>query len=201
MINDIATIHVVDYGEDIFNENKIYPACLPSSSTARQSSERAYRIHSGWSTPPSLSFIQKYVPFYTQYYKDFLKQWHYNMELTECRDPTQNDLFNVPIQFPSDTYYPPGLVCAKEHQRQFCPTSGESGSPLMNEKSGRFEVDGILSFIKGCRMFVFNEVEPSSEQFSSWNSLDQRSNNPSVYTKLNCFLPWIAQQYNLGKPH
>ena len=25
----------------------------------------------------------------------------------------------------------------------------------------------------------------------------QRSNNPTVYTKLSCFLPWIAKQYGL----
>ena len=27
--------------------------------------------------------------------------------------------------------------------------------------------------------------------------MNQQSNNPTVYTKLSCFLPWIAKQYNL----
>ena len=71
------------------------------------------------------------------------------------------------------------------------------GSALMEVKQGRFVADGILSFTKGCRIFLFGEEPPSSAQFESVNSLDQRSNNPNVYTKLSCFLPWIAQQYGL----
>ena len=27
----------------------------------------------------------------------------------------------------TDTYYPPGTVCANDKFKQFCPTSGESG--------------------------------------------------------------------------
>ena len=67
----------------------------------------------------------------------------------------------------------------------------------MSENNNRFEVDGILSFIKGCRIFLFGAA-PASAQFSTFNSLEQRSDNPSVYTKLSCFLPWVAQQYNLN---
>ena len=55
------------------------------------------------------------------------------------------------LEFPSNTYYPPGLVCAKENTKLFCPTSGESGSPLMRKNSvDRIEAQGILSFIKAC---------------------------------------------------
>ena len=32
---------------------------------------------------------------------------------------------------------------------------------------------------------------------SRGSTLFQLSNNPSAYTKLSCFLPWIAQQYDL----
>ena len=31
----------------------------------------------------------------------------------------------------------------------------------------------------------------------STSFLQQESSNPSVYTKLSCFLPWIAEQYNM----
>ena len=31
----------------------------------------------------------------------------------------------------------------------------------------------------------------------STSVLQQESSNPSVYTKLSCFLPWIAEQYNM----
>ena len=51
-------------------------------------------------------------------------------------------------------------------------------------------VDGILSFTKGCSQF-----DMYSSRSTSY--LQQQSMNPSVYTKLSCFLPWIAEQYNM----
>ena len=57
------------------------------------------------------------------------------MEFAECRDPTFNEVTGVQLEYPSNTYYPPGLVCAKENTRWFCPTSGESGSPLMKKNN------------------------------------------------------------------
>ena len=30
--------------------------------------------------------------------------------------------------FTTNTFYPPGTICAKEQFNQFCPTSGESGN-------------------------------------------------------------------------
>ena len=60
-------------------------------------------------------------------------------------------VLGVELEFPSNTFYPPGLVCAKENTKWFCPTSGESGSPLMRKNdNNRFEAEGILSFIKVC---------------------------------------------------
>ena len=124
------------------------------------------------------------------------------MLFVECRDPKEEDIldgFVFPYTYPTNTYYPPGLVCAREYQRNFCPTSGESGSTLMKENSeGRFEATGILSFIKGCRIFRFADNLQNYPVFERHNILDQRSSNPSVYTKISCFLPWIADQYDLG---
>ena len=58
-------------------------------------------------------------------------------------------------------------------------TSGKSGSPLtVQDKIGRFFAMGLLSFVKG-------------------RGCDIYSNNPSAYTKLSCFLPWIAKQYEM----
>ena len=52
---------------------------------------------------------------------------------------------------PLVAYYPPGLICAKDVTRQFCPNAGDSGSPLMVKKScviksglGRPNTDLIL---------------------------------------------------------
>ena len=47
-----------------------------------------------------------------------------------CEDPIINvngDQFN----FPTDTYYPPGTICANEVYQEACFFSGDSGSPLM----------------------------------------------------------------------
>ena len=113
--------------EETFEENRLYPGCISRFIEDDESTEN-FKVHSGWSTPPSVSYLQKYAPLYLQFYEDFSKQWHYKMEDSECRDPISDEIFSdSTLLFPTDTYYPPGLVCAKEHQRQFCPTSGESG--------------------------------------------------------------------------
>ena len=54
-----------------------------------------------------------------------------------------------PLNYPTNSYYPPGTVCATEVLGEFCPTSGESGSPLMvTDGQGRMAAVGISSFIK-----------------------------------------------------
>ena len=79
----------------------------------------------------------------------------------------------------------------------------------MTENSNNFQVDGILSFIKGCVAFSFDQRPGPGSLYSAlsliYNSrlnlnysvLSQQSNNPAAYTKLICFLPWIAEQYGL----
>ena len=49
---------------------------------------------------------------------------------------------------------------------------------MVQDKIGRFFAQGLLSFVKG-------------------RGCDIYSNNPSAYTKLSCFLPWIAKQYEM----
>ena len=79
--------------------------------------------------------------------------------------------------------------------RRFCPTSGESGSILMvRNNENRFEAEGILSFTKGCDSLYFGATDPNTNR--NWQ-LFQYSANPTVYTKLYCFLDWIAKQYGL----
>ena len=80
--------------------------------------------------------------------------------------------------------------------RQFCPTSGDSGSILMvRDNKNRFEAEGILSFIKGCDDVYFGSAYPAIDR-NYWQ-LFQYSTSPTVYTKLYCFLSWIADQYGL----
>ena len=87
VVNDIAVVLVDDNSlENVADNVKLYPACLPGSMGRTKNA-----IHSGWSTPPSEDYIKNFAPAYNQYYQDFFKQWHYNMTITECRDPTTNN--------------------------------------------------------------------------------------------------------------
>ena len=130
------------------------------------------------------------------------------MSITPCKDPTSND-----ENFKSNTYYPPGIiskhkeleyyyfihfklkigsVCGTEQKQQFCPTSGDSGSVLMvKNEDMEFEAEGLLSFIKSCDTLNFGPIGPDCSNYR----LIQSASNPIVYTKLYCFLPWIAHQY------
>merc|ERR1712016_549522 len=139
---------------------------------------------------PPLDFIHQEHPLFEDQIREFRKMFHYNMTLLPCQDPRQyfdqNGPTGVNVTFPTNSYYPPGTVCAREKNLQFCPTSGESGSPLMVEDDeGRFSAVGVNSFIKGCSVFQFINRTRMSR-------LRQVSENPSVYSRLSCFLPWIA---------
>ena len=46
------------------------------------------------------------------------------------------------------------------------------------------------SFPQGCSYFYFRAD-------NSYSELRQRSSNPAVYTKLSCYLPWVAAQYDM----
>ena len=131
------------------------------------------------------------------------------MDFVECKDPifSESPLDAYVHEFPSNTYYPPGVLCAKERDEYLCPTSGESGSPFMST-ANKLTTEGILSFVKGCTRFAFGKyqvflAEELSAQFdinvtdTGANVVIQDSDNPLVYTKLYCYLPWIAQQYGL----
>ena len=118
----------------------------------------------------SIQDFESEAPLYAAHYRDFAKQWHYSMEFWPCRDPTfVGGNINSPagsedsyyFEEPANTFYPPGVICAREEYLHMCPTSGESGSTLMasdDAKEGqwkRIRTEGILSFIKGCTAFAF----------------------------------------------
>ena len=179
--NDLAVFLVDD--EELTTSDNIVPVCLPSAN--HQSSLNG--VHAGWSSPPPLEFLEQNLPLFVPYHKEFFKQWHYFMKIRKCQDPEQN------YKYPSNSYYPPGTMCAEEKYNEFCPSSGESGSPLMSTENNRYTANGLLSFIKGCSAFTYLQATP----MYNWDLLTQESLNPSVYTKLSCYLPWIAQQYNM----
>ena len=127
--DDIAVI-LVDMKKELQKQlvkSRLYPTCLPK--TRRPTS--SFGVHSGWSNPPPFYYVQNNAPLYYPHYRDFLKQWHYKMDFVECKDPifSKSPLDEYAHEFPSKTYYPPGVLCAKERDEYLCPTSGESGSP------------------------------------------------------------------------
>ena len=145
--NDIAVIKVADRNfEEQSRTHNIYPACLPSPYNNLQDTEA---VHSGWSKPPPLDYVTNNAPLHEEYLREFFKQWHYSMNITKCEDPKNYLNSETLLTYPSNSYYPPGTVCAVERLGEFCPTSGESGSPLMvTDQEGRMVAEGINSFIK-----------------------------------------------------
>ena len=146
---DIATIHVSDENfEAQSRTHNIHPACLPTQPL----SDTQSAVHSGWSKPPPLDYVTTNAPGHLDYFGHFTKMWHYSVNLTKCEDPKTavneyGDIYT--LNYTTNSYYPPGTVCAVEKLGEFCPTSGESGSPLMVEdEEGRMVAEGIHSFIK-----------------------------------------------------
>ena len=144
--SDIATLHVSDDNfEQQSRTHNITPACLPTQPL----SDTTAAVHSGWSTPPPLEYVTNNAPQYLEVWGEFFKQWHYSMNLTKCEDPQTYWQSEEALNYPTNSFYPPGTVCAVERLKEFCPTSGESGSPLMvTDDEGRMVVEGIRSFTK-----------------------------------------------------
>jgi len=185
--DDIAVFKVDSEKLEGAASNNIHPACMPGPNRRQPVSG----VISGWAPPPPFYVFEKYYPYYVQNYGDLLKQWHYKMEiLSKCRDPTYIKVYNRELKYPSNTFYPAGTVCAKEFRRH-CFTGGDSGSPLMvkdPERPSRYYVEGTFSFAKACELQKLGTAV-------SFFGINQE--NPSVFTNLYCYLPWIAKQFRL----
>ena len=171
----------------------IYPACLPKPNRKIPK----FGIQKSWNPPPQYYYVEKFFPFSIQRYGDLFKQYHYKMEIIDrCEDPKHVQVFGEMLKYPSNTSYPAATVCAKELTRH-CYATGSSGSPLMirdEQKSSRFSIEGIQSFSKGCDLnkLSFDNYLKNTSFFS----INQE--NPSVFTKIFCYLPWIAKQFKLS---
>ena len=186
--SDIAAFKVND--TNLTNSrNKINPACLPPKNRIHTE----HGVHSGWTNPPPMSFIEKFAKGYQGSYSDFFKQRYYKMKIHEkCADPTKMQASGETILYPSNTYYPPATACATDVAVQSCFSTGDSGSPLMVREGNRNFIEGILSFVKGCEQFVFGVASETKM------NLLQNSENPAAYTKLSCHLKWVAEQYGMS---
>jgi len=187
--NDIAVFKVKNASQQL-KDKGLKPACLPKGGNL--SSDPG--VHAGWSNPPPKSYVEAHAKEYTPYYADFFKQWHYGMDIKQrCRDPLRNAITGDKLKHPSNSVYPAGVVCAKDFSKQSCFSQGESGSPLMVERGGKFHAEGMLSFVKGCDVFSFGTINEAKGNAQ----LNQQSENPAVYTKLGCYMNWIAEQYGM----
>lgn len=149
--NDLAVFKIdeADLKKSQADGHRINPICLPYPN--RENSTKG--IHSGWGNPPPLYYYEAFGKGFLPFAIDSLRQWHYNMEIyPDCRDEPDDGLGywagwlnyannsqaleqakeNLAAKFAlSKAVYPPGLICAREAAHQFCPTPGDSGSPLM----------------------------------------------------------------------
>ena len=160
--SDIAVFKVDDSSiQSKASSLRLNPICLPNKEKEKPGKQTG--IHTGWSKPPPFHFVEERAEGYLPFYRDFFKQWHYKMDiLPKCQDPQLDGVAALPLQFPSNTFYPPGTVCATDFSSQSCFSTGDSGSPLMlTEKTRpmRFYAEGILSFVKGCDVFTFGAVD------------------------------------------
>ena len=138
---DIAVFVVND--DNLEASTEIHTACLPKSDQSLPS----YGVHAGWSSPPPIEFLEENLPPFVARYTDFHKLWHHNMTFKRCEDPDSDTIFsNETLKYPSNSFYPPGTICASEIFEEFCPTSGESGSPLMSIENGKYILQGLQSF-------------------------------------------------------
>ena len=170
--SDIAVFKIESGGLETGTSLEIYPICLPNNNmpvAKWQEESRGGRttegVQSGWSKPPPLHYFKNVGEGFLSFITDTYKQWHYKMKIQEqCHEPTSTEAFDNLIQYPSKAYYPPGLICAKDVTSRFCPTAGDSGSPLMvreanpRAESERFYLQGVLSYLKGCEKFNLRDI-------------------------------------------
>ena len=219
--NDIA-VFIVDDSELKNHQNGVQdeerlvrPVCLPGAHNTLEDEE--ILIHSGWNRPPPISLgtkfsftfknyllffvfaVSKQLQNFFEVYGHLHKQWHFRMKKVTCED--------FPVVLPGDqittfltnTYYPASTVCTQEDTPEdpICLTGGESGSPLMSVIEGddnmeRYTAEGVMSFTRSCLSQLGKKESSSNKEVLKFTSI-----SPNVYTRLSCFLPWVAGQYNL----
>ena len=130
-------------------------------------------------------------------YAHLHKQWHFRMKKISCRDLPIKRPTNLPNYYPTfntNTSYPAGTVCTLEDTPEdpICLTGGESGSPLMSVQAERHTAEGVMSFTRSCLAEIGTKGSRPNKEVLKFTST-----SPNVYTKLSCFLPWVAKQYGL----
>ena len=116
--NDIAVFKTAD---KVGDRRRLKSACLPPQNRERPT----FGIHSGWATAPEFQWLEKNVPTLLRYYSNFFKQWHYKVDIhSKCHDATFSPVLRSPHVFQSNSYYPPGTLCANDIFRMACFSTG-----------------------------------------------------------------------------
>ena len=167
----------------------IWPACLPKETYL----EGVPGVVAGWRDP-----IPNYFGFTDNeqtaeaYRLVNLELRQARMELMdECRDPDWMEITN-------STFYPQGVICARDPSASSCLQFGNSGSGLLLPFAGwlggpqRFSWVGSLSMYKGCDQAIATTVDISGTIREA-----MAGENPGIFTQATCYLPWIANEYGM----
>ena len=94
------------------------------------------------------------------------------------------------------TFYPEGVLCARDPSASSCFQFGNSGSALLLPFVGwpggprRYSWAGSLSMYRGCDQATPVNISGSiKEAFAG--------ENPGIFTQASCYLPWLANEYGM----
>jgi hypothetical protein len=166
------------------NKDYVWPACLPQYQNSYLPGKRG--IIAGWNQPFPTDFYHPDTTF-GEYEEGNLREREALYEAVKCSDPSWME---------SDTYYPSGTVCYADVAFASSVQFGISGSGIVrpfiseNQKIPRYSWAGSLSFSKGADYPITG--------FSIERLLS--SSNPTVFTDAQCYMDWIAAQYDYILP-
>ena len=167
----------------------IWPACFPKETYVKG----VPGVVSGWRDPIPSYFDYRNSEQTSQAYRLLnLELRQARMELLEeCEDPEWMTIAN-------STFYPRGVICARDPSASSCLHFGNSGSPLLLPFAGwlggprRFSWVGSLSMYKGCDQATTVDISDSGSIREA-----MAGENPGIFTQATCFLPWIAKEYGM----
>ena len=165
----------------------IWPACFPKEEYFND----LPGLVSGWKDPTPVYFSYNSADQNARSYRlDNLEMKQARMELmTECKDPDWMGIHD-------GSFYPQGVICAKDPSAASCFHFGNSGSGLLLPFAGwlggprRYSWAGSLSMYRGCDQATPVDISGSTKEAFS-------GENPGIFTQASCYLPWLAKEYGL----
>ena len=167
----------------------IWPACFPKDSYVAD----VPGVVSGWRDPtPNFYSYNDAEETANAYRLRNLELKQARMELMEqCKDPDWMGVANH-----QSTFYPQGVLCARDPSASSCFHFGNSGSALLLPFVGwpggprRYSWAGSLSMYRGCDQATPVNISGSiKEAFAG--------ENPGIFTQASCYLPWLAKEYGM----